>query len=141
MEKNQKKILKKFSVFFSVNFFQYSNMKLTQPIKRPCRYIFPHFRYTFSDPHFLVFSNDLELKPHGKPVQLDFWAQKRGFRVFKKNFRKIMVFQAKTKKKILFILFVPKRPKTHCRHNLLLFLPYKPIKTSKQAQTCHFWHF
>ena len=37
----------------------------------------------------------------------------------------------KIQKKCLFILFVPKPPKTHFRHNLLLILLYKSIRTDK----------
>ena len=48
-----------------------------------------------------------------------------------------------TKIKFFFslILFVPKPPETHFRHNLQWFLPYKSSKTSKQAQKRHFWLF
>ena len=67
--------------------------------------------------------------------------KKVDFRHFEFFFRKIMVFQAKTKFFFLLILFVPECPETHSRHNLLLFLPYKPIKTGIQAETCHFCRF
>ena len=47
--------------------------------KRPCRYIFTHFGYTFGQSHFLVLTIDFDLKPHGKPIPVDFRAQKGVF--------------------------------------------------------------
>ena len=47
--------------------------------KRPCRYIFEYFGYTFSMSHFLILSIDFDLKPHGKPIPVNFWAQKGVF--------------------------------------------------------------
>ena len=105
---------------------------------RPCRYIFTHFRYTFSKTHFWLFSISLELKPHGKPIQLGFWAQKSGFWAIRNFFfEKSCIFGEKTKKKILLILFASECPKTHPRHELLLFLSYKPIQLVKMAKIGH----
>ena len=70
------------------------------------------------------------------------------FEVKKVDFRpldffpeKSWIFRQKTENIFLLILFVPKRPETHSRHDLLLFLPYKSIKMCKKAIFSKFWPF
>ena len=64
------------------------------------------------------------------------------FGVFEIFFWKIIYFRWKNeKKKILLILFVPKRSKTDTRQNLLLFLPHKPIRAGKTGQIRDFRPF
>ena len=60
----------------------------------------------FPDPHFLVLSIDLELKPHGKPIQLDFWAQKRGFWAFRNFFLKNHGFSGRNEKFFFYLYFL-----------------------------------
>ena len=90
-----------------VGLYQISPVCDMPSFKRPCQYNFTHFRYTFFKIHFLLNSTNFELKPHGEPIQLDFWAQKGGFWGLWNFFWKIIDFQAKTKKKI-YQYFLPR---------------------------------
>ena len=110
--------------------------------KRPCRYIFTHSRYTFfQNPifgiiHWFWAKTPCETHPTG------FLRSKRwilGFWIFFPE--KSWIFRQKTENIFLLILFVPKRPETHSRHDLLLFLPYKSIKMCKKAIFSKFWPF
>ena len=65
--------------------------------------------------------------------------KKVDFRQFQFFFQKIMVFQGKNEIFFSLILFVPKPAETNFRHNLHIFLPYKPVKTYKKAEKWHFW--
>ena len=107
------------------------------PFKRPCQYNFTHFWYTFFKIYFLLNFTNFELKLHGEPIQLDFWAQKGGFRGLWIFFWKIIDFQAKTKKKFLLILFASECPETCPGHKFMLFLPHKPIQGVKMAKIGH----
>ena len=71
-----------------------------------------------------------------------FLSPKKAILAFSKKIsEKSWIFGEKPKKKFLLILFVFKCPKTHFRHNLQLFLPYKSIKRGKTGQIWHFLRF
>ena len=97
------------------------------------------FPVHFSRPPFFGLIQWFRAKTTWKAHPIGFLSSKRGILAFPKIFsRKSWFFSAKTKKKILLILFVPECPETRFRHNLQLFLLYKSIKTGKRGQ---FWHF
>ena len=73
----------------------------------------------------------------GNPSNWIFELKKVDFGVFKKIFWKIIDFQAKTKKKILLILFASECPETCPGHKFMLFLPHKPIQRVKMAKIGH----
>ena len=121
-------------------FLTFSALVIFCPFKRPCRYIFTHFRYTFSDPHFLVLSIDLELKPHGKLIQSGFWAQNEGFWPFQIFFPENHGFSVQKRKKKIYLYFlysnVPKLiPDIVCNY----FYYTSPPKHVKTVKTVKFW--
>ena len=68
----------------------------------------------------------------GSPSQWISGPLKWYFRRFEKKIRKIIDFQPKFLFYFFMIIFVPKRSQTDFRQNLLLFLPFKPIKTGRK---------
>ena len=93
------------------------------------------FPVHFSRPPFFGLIQWFRAKTTWKAHPIGFLSSKRGILAFPKIFsRKSWFFSAKTKKKFLSIIFVSKRPETHSRHSLQIFLLYKPPKTRKNHQ-------
>ena len=68
----------------------------SQVLKRPCRYIFPHFRYTFSRPPFFGLIHWFRAKTTWEAHPTGFLGPKKGILGFPKFFfEKSWIFRAK----------------------------------------------